>query len=86
MLDQGLLPEDIMNQILDGMSPVFQEKIPVGFHCTCTREHTADMLGSLSRKDLKEMISEGKDIEVKCNFCGKAYTFSVDELRAMLEA
>ena len=86
MLDQGLLPEDIMNRILEGMSPVFQEKIPVGFRCNCSREHTADMLGSLSRKELQEMIDEDKDIEVKCNFCGKAYTFSVDELRAMLEA
>ena len=84
MLDQGLQPEDIMNKILEGMSPVFQEKIPVGFHCTCSRAHTADMLGSLSRKELQEMIDEDKDIEVKCNFCGKTYTFSIGELRAML--
>ncbi len=84
MLDQGLMPEDIMNRILEGMDPVFQEKIPVGFHCTCSREHTADMIQSLSRKELKEMIDEGKEIEVKCNFCGNTYTFSVDELKAML--
>lgn len=84
MLDEGMLPEDIMNRILDGMSPVFQEKIPVGFRCTCTREHTVDMLQALSRKELTEMIEEGKDIEVKCNFCGKAYQFTVDELKAML--
>ena len=84
MLDQGLMPEDIMNRILEGMDPVFQEKIPVGFHCTCSREHTADMIQSLSRKELKEMIDEGNEIEVKCNFCGNTYTFSVDELKAML--
>ena len=84
MLDEGLLPEDIMNRILEGMSPIFQEKIPVGFHCTCSREHTADMLRALSRTDLQEMVEEGKDIEVKCNFCGKAYQFTVDELKSML--
>ena len=31
------------------------------------------------------MIDEGKDIEVKCHFCNTAYSFSVDELSALLK-
>ena len=30
------------------------------------------------------MIEEGKEIEVKCHFCNSAYTFSVEELKALL--
>ena len=84
MLDEGLMPEDIMNRLLEGMDPVFTDKIPVGFRCTCSREHTADMLRALSKEELREIVDEGKDIEVKCNFCGKAYNFTVAELQEML--
>lgn len=31
------------------------------------------------------MIEDGKPIEVNCHFCNKNYTFSVDELKNMLE-
>ena len=84
MLDEGLMPEDIMNRLLEGMDLVFTDKIPVGFRCTCSREHTADMLRALSKEELREIVDEGKDIEVKCNFCGKAYNFTVAELQEML--
>ena len=83
MLDEGLMPEDIMNRLLEGMDPVFTDKIPVGFRCTCSREHTADMLRALSKEELREIVDEGKDIEVKCNFCGKAYNYTVSELQEM---
>ena len=35
-------------------------------------------------RDIKEMIAEGKDIEVKCHFCNTAYTFTVEELEKLL--
>ncbi len=40
---------------------------------------------SVGRKDIGEMIEDGKPIEVNCHFCNKNYTFSVDELKNMLE-
>ena len=32
------------------------------------------------KKELNEMIDEGKSIEVNCHFCNKHYNFSVEEL------
>jgi len=39
----------------------------------------------IGKKDIQEMIDDGKDIELRCHFCNKAYTFSVDELKAIKE-
>ena len=39
----------------------------------------------MGEKELKEMIDDGKPIEVKCHFCNKAYEFKVNELEDMLE-
>ena len=39
---------------------------------------------SIGRKDLNEMIQEGKDVELNCHFCNTNYVFSVEELKAIL--
>ena len=37
------------------------------------------------KKEIQEMIDEGKEIEVKCHFCNTAYKYSVDELKELLK-
>ena len=84
LLDKGMSPEDMMKVLLNGMEPEFLDSMPVEFKCDCSREKTAGMIESLPDKEIREMIDEGKEIEVVCHFCGKKYTFSVDELKKML--
>ena len=36
-------------------------------------------------KELKDMIAEGKPIEVKCHFCNRAYRFTVADMERLLE-
>ena len=38
----------------------------------------------MARKDLNEMIQEGKSIELNCHFCNTNYEFSVEELKEIL--
>ena len=45
----------------------------------------AKALISVGRKDLKEMIDEGKEVELNCHFCNRNYTFDVEELKEILE-
>ena len=37
-------------------------------------------------KDLDDIINDGESIEVRCQFCNKAYKFEIDELKAIREA
>ena len=39
----------------------------------------------LLKKEIQDMIDEGKDIEVKCHFCNTAYKYTVDELKDVLK-
>lgn len=41
-------------------------------------------LVSIGRKDLNELIQEGKEVEMNCHFCNTNYTFSVEELKEIL--
>ena len=39
----------------------------------------------IGEKEIQDMIDDGKEIELRCHFCNKAYTFSVDELKSLKE-
>lgn len=62
------------------------DKIPVSFRCDCGRERVEKVLLSLGRKDLRELIDEGKEVELHCHFCNKRYAFSVEEIENLVKA
>ncbi|MBR6451901.1 MAG: Hsp33 family molecular chaperone HslO, partial [Lachnospiraceae bacterium] len=53
------------------------------FVCNCDKARVEKALIAVGKKDLDEMIADAKPIEVKCQFCNKAYTFSVEELKGL---
>ena len=83
MLDRGLSPEGILQEILGEFDPEITERIETGFHCDCSKERVSRALSTISKKDLNDIINDGESIEVKCQFCNKAYKFSIDELKEM---
>lgn len=85
-LDNGETPEEIITQLLDGFDVTFTDKIPTKFHCNCSKERVSKAVISIGKKEIQEMIDEGKDIEVNCHFCNTHYNFSVEELEELLEA
>ena len=88
LLDASNTPEMILSQLLDGLGDTKLEllsKVPTRFYCNCDKKRVEKAIISVGRKDIQEMINDGKEIEVKCHFCNTAYTFSVDELKQIYE-
>ena len=83
--EEGLRAEDIIDRVLKDLDPEISERIDAGFVCDCSEERTRDIIASLSKNEIQEMIDEGKEIEVVCHFCNKKYTFSVEDMKDMLK-
>lgn len=83
MLEKGMTPEDILKEVMGDMDVEFTDKIETGFVCNCGKEKIAKALASISKKDMDEIINDGKEIEVKCDFCNTTYKFSVEELQTL---
>jgi molecular chaperone Hsp33 len=81
MLEKGMTPEMILEEILGEMKLEINDTMPVTFHCDCSKERVAKALASLSKKDLDDLIKDEEPIEVKCHFCNENYVFSPDDLR-----
>ncbi len=85
MLDEGRTPEQMLEVLLEGLNPEWKETLPVSFSCDCNRKKIEKVLISLGKQELKDMIEEGKEIEVNCHFCASHYQFSVEELKALYQ-
>ena len=81
MMRDGKKPEDILNEILGAENVKVLDKMPVSYHCDCSRERFLGVLTSLPTDQLQEMADEDHGAEAVCHFCGKKYQFTEDELR-----
>ena len=55
------------------------------FTVIVSKERVEQAVASIGKKDIQEMIDEGKDIEVKCHFCNTAYNYTVEDLKNILK-
>ena len=85
MMRDGKKPEDILNEILGAENVKILDKMPVSYHCDCSRERFLGVLTSLSTDQLQEMADEDHGAEAVCHFCGKKYQFTEDELRKIIK-
>ena len=85
LLNRGLTPEGILEELLGDLGFTVNDTIPAAFSCNCSKERVEKAIISIGSKEIREMIRDGKPIEVKCHFCNEAYSFNIEELKRILE-
>ena len=86
LLEEGKTPEELLESVLGELGLEITDRMPVSFRCDCSRERVEKVLLSHGKKDLQEMIDEGKEVELHCHFCNRNYTFSVEEVERLMKA
>jgi molecular chaperone Hsp33 len=81
LLDEGKSASGLLEYVLDGFDVEINDMLPTRFYCNCDKARVEKALISLGRKELDDIIKDGKDIELKCHFCSRAYNFTLDELK-----
>ncbi len=84
MLEQGLTPEDILGQVCGDLGVVFMQTTEVAYKCYCSRKRVESALISLGKKELTEIMEEGKEFPVECQFCDTVYRFTPEDIRQMI--
>jgi molecular chaperone Hsp33 len=85
MIRRGDTPEDILGRIFpDGFE--LRDRIPVRFHCPCSRERVERALMLLGAEALDDIVAndaERGETEVVCEFCGERYGLALTEVTAL---
>lgn len=63
---------------------IIEEKI-IHYRCNCSEEKIDNMLLGLGKKELNDIVKDGKDIEISCNFCDKKYKKSIEHIKNLLK-
>ena len=85
MLERGLAPEEILGQVCGDLGVVFMETTEVAYKCYCSRERVTKAIISLGREELTEIMSEGKEFPVECQFCDNIYHFTPQDIKELLK-
>ena len=85
LLDKRYTPEQILEELLGNLELEITDTIDTQFYCNCSKERVERAVASVGRKEIQDMINEGKDIEVKCHFCNTAYNYTVEDLKKIIK-
>ena len=84
LLAQGYTPEMILDKLLGEFGLEITDKMPVQFHCDCSKERVEKAIASISKEELQSIIDDGEPIEVNCDFCNTKYKFDINELKEII--
>lgn len=76
-------PEILRRLFHDEELRVF-ESVPVRFACRCSRERVAGVLRMVGRSEVEHALAESGSTEVRCEFCGLAYSFTREQAERAL--
>jgi len=85
LIQRGLTPEEILEEIFEKDNLKIIETMPVSFTCTCSKERFTNAIISLGKAELEDMIATDEKAEAHCHFCNEKYLFSKEELEELLE-
>ena len=76
---RGLADREILRRLFSEDDVRMFESAPVFFRCRCSRERVVGMLRGLGAGEIRSVLAERGSVEVRCDFCNRAYEFdSVD--------
>lgn len=86
MLDKGMTPEDIVEEIYRGIEEAnVLDKQEIRYNCDCNRDKYFRGIINLGKKELEDIFSKDDKITVQCHMCKKEYGFTKEEFREILE-
>ena len=84
MLNSGMTPEDMLGQVLGDLGVVFMETTEVCYKCYCDRDRVTSALISLGKKELQEILDDGKPFPISCQFCDTVYEFTPEDVAKLI--
>ncbi len=79
---EGATADDLIRDFLQDFELMpLEHEYDVEYRCRCSRERVMRSVGLLGLKELDEIIEKGEKTEVSCEFCGRQYSLSTEDIR-----
>lgn len=75
---------DVLRRLFHEENLRLADQRGVAFHCSCTRQRVESAMRLLGRDELAELLRADGRIEVRCEFCNKAYGLDAVDVEQIL--
>jgi molecular chaperone Hsp33 len=79
----ALADRDLLRRLFAEDDVRMFESAPVFFRCRCSRDRVATMLKALGQSEITGLLAERGVVEVRCEFCNRAYHFDAIDVEAL---
>lgn len=80
LIDRDLSSERLLYRLFNERGVRVFEPLPVAARCSCSREKVSGVLASFDTDERREMIQDDGKVTVTCEFCGRTYKFTAEEV------
>ena len=84
LLSEGMTPEQVLDLFLGDPDIQYLNTSPVSYECNCSRDRMERNLMTLGIAELEDLGRDQKGITLECHFCDQVYSFSQEELHALI--
>ena len=81
-----LADAEILHRLFNEDDVRLFEPAPVFFRCRCSRERVGSMLQGLGEAETRSVLAERGEVEVRCDFCNRAYLFDAVDVAQLFNA
>ncbi|MGA2707007.1 MAG: Hsp33 family molecular chaperone HslO [Steroidobacteraceae bacterium] len=82
----SLADTEILHRLFNEDDLRLYEPSPVYFRCRCSRERVSGMLQGLGEAETRSVLAERGEVEVRCDFCNRAYVFDAVDVAQLFKA
>ncbi len=84
MIREDAQPYDLLQRALGGLCLEQVRHATPRWRCSCSRERVIRALVALGAEELRQLIAEEPETELRCEFCSTAYVFCQQQLKVLL--
>jgi len=79
----GLPAEELLHRLFHEEDLRLFDPAPVYFQCACSRDRVSGILRSLGEVEVREILAERGEVEVRCEFCNRAWQYDAVDVTAL---
>ena len=76
--------EELARRWFHDLDMAVLDRQPIRYHCGCSWEKARQMLKSVGRQQLLEILEQDHGAEMTCHFCHATHTFTEADIKALL--
>ena len=61
------------------------DEFKVGYYCTCSKEKIESIIAGMPESEILSLPDETGVVKAGCQFCNKEYTFTVEDLKKLID-